>query len=733
MVSQNQTRFNQSIFVNGDIEISGNINAPFGNIFVGGAATDSIIKCSAVFEPSLSNQSRTLTNVEFIDKFETGKKIRIYGASDINSDNTIPAITTTLTASVQPPVELGSTNTFYYKIAEFNLNTGEISPASSDTTVTVLFDLDKFGVDQFITLTFEDIPLGKGILLYRRITTLGSWKLVSVLGPKDLENNSYIDYYLFDYTEWGGKTEADNVLPIDIIHFSHTPPTTAKLGWVDTIINTIDIENSKIVIADEVTIDLTSLTVNISHNDTEYLQNLITNADVSGKNNLSLLDKVYVVSGLNLPQNFNLTGTPNSSELKKLPWSGAYFNVYHNNIIFKNSNTIATNTISNIIIDGNMTNQFLVNDMSDDSLNYAINWGIESVNCKIFNSKIHNIVGSGIYATESDNIQIFISELRNSGLTDRYNFKPIDFAESRNVSITSNRIENFSDNIDVSIVYKGIIANNIIQNCGNGIFSYGSRFFISSPNVLMGPADEFLPSPDVLNTSYDSVNIKLPTNSASVDYTSDKHTYQENGENFNLLTSNQAVSSEYGNVQYEVWKLSKNNVGVENLYNKITDISFVNKTIGIDPTNGEFQFVILAADIAKIRTTYSYDTLLAINSNHIGLVYLVYLEEWINDGNINNIGTISTTTILNDTYTINIQNPQYLYLGAKVSISPQHQGFAVSNGNQIGTITSISTASNIATVSIKFSSAISSTGNNESALGYINIINKFEMAKGLIL
>jgi hypothetical protein len=731
MVSQNQTRFNQSIFVNGDIELSGNINAPSGSIFLGGGATDSIIKCSAVFEPSLSNQSTTLANVEFIDKFETGQKIRIYGASDATSNTTIPSISTTLTAAVQPPVTTSSTTTFSYRIAEFNLNTGEISPASPIININVLFALNSFGVNQFITLTFSNKPLGKGILLYRRITALGSWKLVSVLGPKDLENNSYIDYYLFDYTSWSGKTEADNVLPTDVIHFSHTPPTTAKLGWVDAVISSIDTDNSKIVISSSVSIDPTSLTVNISHNDTEYLQNLITTSNVSGKNNLILLDKTYVVAGINLPQNFNLTGTPNSSELKKLPWSGAYFNVYHNNIIFKSIGTIATNTISNIIIDGNMTNQFLVNDMTDDSLNYAINWGSESVDCKIFNSKIYNIIAGGVYAPESDNIQIFISELRNSGLTDRYNFKPIDFAESKNVSITSNRIENFSDHIDTSIVYKGVIANNIIQNCGNGIFSYGSRFFISSPNVLMGPAEEFLPSPDIFNTSYNSVNIKLPTNSASVDYTSDKHTYQENGENFNLLTSNQAVSSEYGNVQYEVWKLSKNDVGVENLYNKITDVSFVNKTVGIDPTNGEFQFTILAADIEKIRTTYSYDTLRVINSNHIGLVYLVYLEEWINDGNITS-GTITSNTTNNYIYTVAIQNPQYLYLGAKVSLSPQHQGFVVTGSDQTGIITGLTMAGTLANVSIKFNGSITA-GNNPSALGYINIINKFEMAKGLIL
>lgn len=732
MVSQNQTRFNQGIFVNGDVEVSGNIHAPFGNIFVGGGVTDSIIKCNAEFILSIGNESRTLQNIEFIDKFEVGQKIRIYGASDLTNSNMISAITTTLTAVVQPPVISGTTTEFAYKIAEFNLDTGEISPASPITAVSVLFDLDKFGVDQFVTLTFDNTPLDKGILVYRRITALGSWKLVSVLGPKELENNSYLDYYLFDYTSWGGKTEIDNTLPTDIIHFSHIPPTAPKLGWVDSIIDTIDTDNNKIIISDPVTIDPNSLNINISHNDTEYLQNLITNANASGKNNLNLLDKMYIVVGLNLPYNFNLTGTPNSSGLKKLPWSGGYSTVYNNNIIFTDS-LVAQNTLSNIIIDGNMVNQFLVNDTSDDSLNYAINWGFNSTNCKVFNSKIHNIIGSGIYAPESDNIQVFISELRDSGLTDRYNFKPMDFAESKNISITSNRIENFSDNIDTSIVYKGIISNNIIENCGTGIFSYGSRFFISSPNVLMGPAGEFLPSPDIFNTSYDSVNIRIPTNSPSVDYTSDVYVYQENGENFNLLTSNQTVSSGRGNVQYEVWKLSKNISGVENLYSRITDLTFVNQSVGILPENGEFQFKILAADTQKIRTTYSYDTLYAANPDHIGLVYLAYLEEWINCGNINGIGTISTTTILNDTYNINIQNPQYLYIGAKVSISPQHQGFTVSGLDQTGTITALSIVGSVANVTIKFNNSITSAGNNTSALGYINIINKFEMAKGLIL
>ncbi len=730
MVSKNQTRFNQSIFVNGDIELSGDVYAPFGNIFVGGGVIDSITNCSATFVLSPGNESRTLQNVEFIDKFEVGQKIRIYGASDLADVNLISSITTSLTVSVTPPNLLEAPNTFYYKIAEFNLRTGEISPASAQSSVLVEFGLDKFGVDQFITLTLDNIPDDVGILLYRKINTGGTWRLVSVLGPKDLETNSYIDYYLFDYTEWSGKVEANNTLPNDIIHFSHTPPTTARLGWVDGIIDTIDVDNSKIVIANSVKVDPNYLIVNISHNDTDYLQTQINNSNSSGKNNLNLLDKIYVVSGLNLPNNFNITGTPNSSGLKRLPWSGGYFTIYNNNIIYTTSTT-AKSTISNVLIDGNMANQFLVNDTTDDSLNYAINFGIASTDCKIFNSKIYNVVASGIYTPESDNFQMFISELKNSGLTDRYDFKPLDAAESSNVSITSNRIENFADHIDTSIVYKGIIANNIIQNCGTGIFSYGSRFFVSSPNVLMGPANEFLPSPDILNTTYDSVNIRLPSIG---DYTSDVYVYQENGENFNLLTSNQDISSGLGNVQYEVWKLSKNNVGVESLYNKITDVTLVNQTVGITPANGEFKFKILSADVTKLKTTYSYDTLHAVNSDHIGVVYIAYLEEWINSGNISNIGTLSSTNGgTNNTYTFNIQNAQYLFLGAKVSISPQHEGFNVTGADQTGTIISLTTVGSVSTVSVRFANTITSVGTNPTNLGYINIINKFEMAKGLIL
>lgn len=730
MVSKNQTRFNQSIFVNGDIEVSGNINAPFGNIFAGGGVTDSITKCSATFVNGSGNVSITLQNIEFIDKFEVGQKIRIYGASNPSSVNLIPTIRTSLTASITP--NTGTlVSTFYYKIAEFNLKTGEISPSSIDKSVEVKFPLNEFNVDKFITLTFDNMPSDVGILLYRKIDS-GSWRLVSVLGPKDLETNIYIDYYLFDYCEWSGKVDTSNTLPNDIIHFSHTPPTTYRLGWVDSIIETVDIDNGKILIADPVKVDPNHLTVNLCHNDTEYLQNLIINSNNSGKNNINLLDKIYVVSGLDLPSGFNITGTPNSSGLKKLPWSGGYFNVYKNNMIFTSS-TIAKNTISNVIIDGNMINQFLVNDKSDDSRNYAINFGFGSTDCKIYNSKIFNIVASGIFAPESDNFQMFISELKDSGLTDRYDFKPIDVAESSNVSITSNRIENFADYIDTSIVYKGVIANNLIQNCGTGIFSYGSRFFISSPNVLMGPANEFLPSPDIFNTTYNSVNIRLPSVG---DYTSDVYTYQENGEIFDLETSNQTVSSKRGNVQYEIWKLSKNNVGVETLYEKIadTDVAPVNQTLGVDPTNGEFKFKILSAGVTKLKTTYSYDTLRELNSNHIGLVYIAYLEEWINAGNISNVGTLSSTNGgTNNTYTFTVQNAQYLFLGAKVSLSPQHEGFTVTGANQTGTVISLTTVDSVSTVSVRFANTITSVGTNPSNLGYINIINKFEMAKGLIL
>jgi hypothetical protein len=164
-------------------------------------------------------------------------------------------------------------------------------------------------------------------------------------------------------------------------------------------------------------------------------------------------------------------------------------------------------------------------------------------------------------------LKINTSELVNSGLSDRNSYSPLIADAGQTTMVTGNRFENFSTHVDLSVTNKGVFANNIVNNCGDelgsGVFIYGSVFFLSSPNVLIGPAGEFLPTPDTLNSEYDLINIDLYQAAISKsDYQSFKHVYQENGAVYPLIDPDGPAST----IEYRAFFISKNAQGVEEIY-----------------------------------------------------------------------------------------------------------------------------------------------------------------------
>lgn len=736
--NDNQTRFNQNVFVDGDIDSRGDITLT-GNLFLGGYISnppvpDSLTKCDAIFTDIVNtDESKTLSNVEFVDNFYAGQTIRIFGAKDVNSFQEMTNSSTSISLFT-PTTDLdneGDTTKFYYRVADFDLISGEISQVNPNTySVDVKFPIEEFNASRFVRISFSNKPSeNKAILLYRRVGETGDFRLCNVLGPKEY-SSSFVDYYNFDYTSWGGKRASDNTYPDDLIYVPVTPPSTPLVGWKDVVIESVDYENNVITLENNVKVDNNRLAVNIAHNETEVLQQNIDNFSEQGLKSITLYGKTHVVENLKLPNDFSLKGVPNFSRLKKMPWSGYSSDTDpSNNIVFSDNNTETTKiTLDGIDIDGSLKEQVLYPDNSDTSSNYAVDFGETSDGCVLNNTRIFDVIGGGIYTPNSNKFKITESEIFNSGLTDRYDYSPIIANGSTDIISSGNIYQNFSDYADFSLIYKGIAIHNIIQNCGTGLYIFGSRFFLSSPNVLMGPASEFLPSPDILNSEYDSVNITLQPNAPFV---SSVFTYQENGEAFDLKKNDD------NKLIYELWKLEKNSVGQENLYENISDVTISNvEDVNVDPTQGEFQFSISQIDVNKIFNQYSYNDLIDINEFHVGLVYTVSLREIVPSGNIvltgNSIGTLSSD---GDYYTISVENFKYLYEGALVTLEG-HQGFtASSENNNYGTISEINrpTGSNTAIVTIYYDGGVSNIGQSTSNLGTINIVNKFQLAKGQIL
>jgi len=513
--------------------------------------------------------------------YAKGQILRLYGASTLFASDAMAtsfSVTATGFASTSGTSKTGTGGTinYSYKICEFDIVTGEISAASAaitrpigvPTTSGASTVAGAFNASVFNKVLFSSVPADKGILIYRQIGS-SAFELAIVAGRKEVDDGYWIDYQAFDYTSWSGKNDVTNTYTA-ITHFPLTPPSVAKRGWVDkTVTSVVDNGGTFDVVLDDFVFVNAGNAVQVSHNDTQIIQSAIESNSAVGKKSIVLNAKTYNSSQISIPDNFGLVGTSYITKIKKLAWSGGEAGAVNSTFIKSKNNSGATSlSIVGVDIEGNAANQFLFPDNTVKENNYLLNFGINCSSLLLDRVRINNSVGGGVWATSPIEMKINTSEIINSGTTDRYSYSPLVADFGQDTMIVGNRFQNYTNYLDTSVTNKGIVANNVINNCGSGLFVYGSVFFISSPNVLMGPAQEFLPTPDILNSEYDLININLTSAAASNSaFNSPIHVYQEDGAVFDLSKTDGSIQT----VEYRAFYLSKTAGGVEEIYGTSTN------------------------------------------------------------------------------------------------------------------------------------------------------------------
>lgn len=759
-------------FQNNFADYYNELTAAFDN----GLIRDSLLDTPATFiNISQTGIADTIVigDSSLIDSYQEGQILRVYGASSASSTETFGGSVAVDNGDF--PTDGAGAVVFGYRFAQFDLDTGEISAATSPTTTTISLPVgtiasdvyEQFNVDYFITTTFSDIPDGKGLLVYRDDGSGSGYKLTAVLGPKQVGEGSWKDYYTFSYTSWSGKNELDNTYT-SIIHFPLTPPTTSLRGWTDVAILTSvqDVVQNKVILTlTDPVLPNPSGNVTLCHNDTTLIQTAINANSAAGRKNVLLNAKTYITSNLLLPDEFSMQGTTGITKIVKLPWSGAGTGTNNNNLI-KASTTQGATTISfvGMDIDGNLQNSFLFSDVSDRKVNYLINLGNNADTITFDRVRILNSPAGGVFVSGCNNLKITTCEIVNSGNSDVYPYSPLIADEAFSSIITANKFENYTDYVDVSLTDKGVVTNNIVNNCGSGLFVYGSRFMLSSPNVLVGPANEFLPAPDTLNSEYDLVNADLTqAYLAGADFESTTMVYQENGFPYDLTQTD--VTGDSGTVYYTSFALQKVN-GVEEFYTTSfgqNPIAIVDATTVAEKEEGVVQFGILSAEVARIKAgDKSYSTMLALNANHVGWVWAANYEHEVKAADVTP-GVDGTWLVSPASQTVNpntefdysapgesISDPvyrvqvvpesiQYIKVGSEVTLKQGHAGFSA-NGVFVGTVQVIDSDNGF--VNIKFAGAGDGTPIADLVTsgtlvagdsGQINIIDKFVLAQGRIL
>jgi hypothetical protein len=599
-------KFYSADLVNALIEGSfANLFNTYSDSFDNGDVRDSLNETAGLFVDDGQSSKIVISDTSLVPNYSIGDSVRVFGASIAEAVGSIldaTNLSTAVTASGFTTTGHGAGDTqvvINYKVCKFDTITGVIGSASAAVPITISKTgvstgnadvLSAFNTDYFIRLAFTGSEISvanRGLAIYRQVGGAGEYKLLTVLGPKEFGptgSNLWTDYYTFDYTSWSGKDPLDNTYSSSypITHFPVTAPTTALRGWADTSISSIDTTTS----TNTFTINLSTVLymnsdkiVSVTHNDTSDIATAISTKVAVNKRNLQLNPKTYIVTTLSLPDNFSLAGSPNVTKILRMPWSGGETGTAHSHII-KSSTTVNSKNISivGVDIDGNVSNQFTFPDSSSPETNYLLNFGTQSLGVILDRCRIKNSAGGGVFATFPVEIKINTCEISNGSTSDRFAYSPLVIDSGTNTQVIGNIMSNFSDSVNASVTTRGVITNNMIQNCGSGLYVYGSTFLLSSPNVLTGPANEFLPNPDILNSEFDSINITL-TNGET--FTSPDFKYQENGVDFALdQTATGGVSAE---IIHKAFYLQKNASGVESVYGTIKNAAdySADSTIGL--------------------------------------------------------------------------------------------------------------------------------------------------------
>jgi len=712
-------------FETGALSVDGGVSIK-GNLIVSGA-----ISVNEEFNTSVKVDATTLSGSQTnqftisaadIDYFATSMKVRLFGASadNIDQDQANLGVQVSRVGFATPDAS-GNEVTFSYRVAQMDQVSGKISAVTAAADITIEpEEITDFNNNKNIQVVVSRVSSSHNVLIYRKVGSEVDYTLHSVLGPKELgvalSNIVFTDYYDFDVTPWSKRTNQGLFTTNSgLVHVPLVAPGSPKLGWFDTEITGIDSDTNTLTVANQYY--ATSNSIEVVIDDTVAVQTAIDAAKAQNRNLLTLENRTYFIKRLELPDGFTLKGGGDQTRIIKQYWSTEQA-TGDNNIIRPKSGYASYNniTVRDVRIDGNAQNQYLTSDTTNEYLNYAVY--LYGNDLLFENIELDNLVGGGIYAYDpsiTNNLTVLNSEITGGGLSYSFDWFPLFADECRTVKIAHNTFRNFPGAVRISAVQKGIVSPNIVDNCGEGIFAYGATKIVLTPNVLLGPAGEFIANPDVLNSEFDSINILIEN---GIDFNSPQYVYQENGAFFDF-TANQGRLTGFIN------ELSKTN-NVEELGTDYSEtlggedyIAFTNP----GDANGNFAFRIVASRVNDLLSRASYTQLVNANPNTQGLVYRIVATEYVPqqtiNGNGNQLAGSHYEVPLTDVSGLNLEDVVRL---VGHSTTPP-------TGGVDGTIKTINTISN--TIGIDFGDAfgdITVVGN----AGQVALQNNFVVAKGKI-
>ena len=442
----------------------------------------------------------------------------------------------------------------------------------------------------------------------------GKLNLIAILGQRDIGSSTttlftYRDYGPYDKTTWGDfnsdKSYNPNYQKIKTVpcQLDTTAVTTygPYPGFSERKVTAVDRNNNILTISDAETnnayFDATDLGsayisnsyLQVTHDDTASLEKVIASAISKGLNSLLLLGGTYHVKYLTIPDNFSLNGSGKATIIKKQyfdtayqgtanpeysryyaaiwmrnPWgaNGSYgdrtegANLYSNNT----SLAIKDSSVKSLVVDGNYNSNLRLGDSTRVEGN-ALVYLEGANNCSIEAVDVKNSVGDGIYAKSAIRFSLQNTAVFDNSVTYVTFDNPLNATDAQVLKVSDTSFLSNPGPVDITTTQVVAFNSCIIRNSGSGLRTYGSRSANVENNLILGPDDEWIPSSDIYDSDFNSVNI-----------TCNKTTGVGTGGEIKFTYIEDNIAKDMTNVQLFPYVAK---VNVDNLGNEIVDTNFL--------------------------------------------------------------------------------------------------------------------------------------------------------------
>jgi hypothetical protein len=387
--------------------------------------------------------------------------------------------------------------------------------------------------------------------------------LIAILGQRDIGSSTttlftYNDYGPYNRVTWGDfNTDGsynDNYNEIKTVR--STLPTTdipsygPYPGWAERKVysvsnNTITVTEPTETLYDDTDLLLSYINNNriqVCHDDTNALTSAIQSVVNKGLFSLFLTGGTYLVKRLVIPSNLSLYGSGKATIIKKQyfdtsynrtpspeysrlysalwlrdPWGGGTYGTFNRDDngdeIIDNPNysdslseKVHNVTLRDLVVSGNYSNQLRLGDSARPDANTLV-YMEDSENCSLVNVDVRNSVGNGIDATSSKRLSLQNVSVFDNSITYSTFDNPLQATDAEVLKVSDSVF--LSNPGPVDITTSQVVAFNscIIRNSGTGLRIFGSRSANVNNNLILGPDDEWIPSSDIYDSDFNSVNL----------------------------------------------------------------------------------------------------------------------------------------------------------------------------------------------------------------------------------